>query len=352
MNTAVEKPGLLERDGVLGGKRITRMLVILTPLEREEFLPGLMGERLDELAAEILFVDGNALAPGQWEALLWDFEPEVIVACWSTPPLPERLPESLRYVCYLAGSVKNLTTRTQIENGLLVTNWGSSISRTVAEWALFHILACLRQAGHWVVAMHRDGGWKPRALQTASLFSKRVGIHGFGAVARDLIHLLRPFEVAISVCAPDIDQASADRMRVRICPDIETLFSGNDIIVELAPLLPETVGLVKERHLRMIPPGGVFVNVGRGAVVDPAALLKVAAEGAIQFGLDVYHEEPLPVMDPLRGLSNVVLTPHLGGPTADRRCDAGAFALRNLSAYAEGRSVEAVVTEEIFDRSS
>jgi phosphoglycerate dehydrogenase-like enzyme len=108
---------------------------------------------------------------------------------------------------------------------------------------------------------------------------------------------------------------------------MERLFSDNDIIVELAPLIPETVGTVTEAHLRLIRPGGVFINVGRGAVVDEAALLRVAAEGKIQVGLDVFTQEPLPKESGFRGLRNVTLTPHLAGPTTDRRRDAGGLAV-------------------------
>jgi phosphoglycerate dehydrogenase-like enzyme len=94
------------------------------------------------------------------------------------------------------------------------------------------------------------------------------------------------------------------------------------------------------------------VNVGRGAVVDEAALLRVAQEGKIMVGLDVYGVEPLPLDSPFRGLRNVTLTPHIAGPTTDRRRDAGAFALKNLSAYFEDRPLQAVVTPAVYDTST
>jgi phosphoglycerate dehydrogenase-like enzyme len=110
--------------------------------------------------------------------------------------------------------------------------------------------------------------------------------------------------------------------------------------------------MVTERLLRLIRPGGVFVNVGRGAVVDEEALLRVAREGQIQIALDVYGTEPLPATSGLRGLPNVILLPHLAGPTTDRRRDAGAFGLRNLRAYAADEEIESVITPEIFDHST
>jgi phosphoglycerate dehydrogenase-like enzyme len=122
--------------------------------------------------------------------------------------------------------------------------------------------------------------------------------------------------------------------------------------VELAPLIPETKGVVTEHLLRLIRPGGAFVNVGRGAVVDEAALLRVAREGKITLGLDVFAAEPLPVDSGFRGLPNVTLTPHLAGPTTERRRDAGEFALHNLRAYAEGRPLQAVITPQVYDTST
>jgi phosphoglycerate dehydrogenase-like enzyme len=106
---------------------------------------------------------------------------------------------------------------------------------------------------------------------------------------------------------------------------------------------------VQEKHLRLIRPGGIFVNVGRGAIVDEDALHRVASEGTIQFGLDVFAHEPLPVDSPLRGLRNVSLTPHIAGPTTDRRRDAGAFAVANLAAYAGGNPLRGLVTPEVYD---
>jgi phosphoglycerate dehydrogenase-like enzyme len=279
-------------------------------------------------------------------------DPEVILACWATPPLPTEVPPRLRYVCYLAGSVRRLVTRAQLERGLLVTNWGNSISRIVAECALFHTISCLRQATRFSLLLHRDGGWRDDWEKACSLFQRRVGLHGFGPVARALLALLAPFNCNMSVFAPDVDDMVASQYGVRRAGSLEALFAGNDIIIELAPLIPATVGIVTERHLRLIHPGGVFVNVGRAAVVDEEALLRIAREGQISVGLDVFTREPLPADSGFRGLPNVSLSPHIAGPTLDRYADASAFALQNLRAYIVGERPRAVITPEIYDCST
>lgn len=328
------------------------ILALITPEEFRDFLPEPMGADLRTLSQSFHQCDPLALDEDQTRQLLAEFNPEIIIAGWKTRALPVQLPSRLRYVCYLCGSVKKLVTRDQLTQGLLLTNWGGSISRIVAEWALFHVLCCLRRATSWALAMHLEQGWKSSGTETASLFGRTVGIHGFGMVARELLLLLQPFGVPVQVFAPDVDATAEKTWNIRRAASLETLFAENDIIIELAPLIPETTGIITEHLLRLVRPGGVFVNVGRGAVVDEAALLRVAREGKIQIGLDVFTHEPLPADSGFRGLRNVTLTPHLAGPTIDRRRDAGAFSLRNLRAYAADQPLEAVVTSVVYDRSS
>ena len=332
--------------------RAVAILAALSDQERDDFLPEPLWATVRAIAGPFRELNSEGLSMDEFHRVLATTNPEVLLTCWKTPPLPAALPPGLRYVCCLAGSVKRLLTRAHLEQGLRVTNWGGSISRTVAEAALLHILSGLRRATHWTFVMHREGGWKSPDTETASLFGRRVGLHGFGPVARELCALLRPFDCAIAVFAPDVTPANAGQFGVTCAASLEELFGGNDVIVELAPLIPATVGLVTERLLRLILPGGVFVNVGRGAVVDEAALLRIAREGRIRLGLDVFSVEPLPADSGFRGLPNVSLSPHLGGPTTDRRRDAGAFALENLRAYADGRPLQAVITPQVFESST
>jgi phosphoglycerate dehydrogenase-like enzyme len=330
------------------------LLAVLTPTEVREFLPEPMLGELRTLAREFRLIDPTGMAESDFDRELAATNPDILVGCWKTPRLPDTPPPRLRYVCYITGSVKRLVTRAHLERGLLVSNWGGAISRTVAEAALFHILACLRNASHWAVAMHQPGigAWKNGRTDSRSLFCRTVGIHGFGPVARELVGLLQPWQCPITVSAPDLTPELAQQFRVQPAASLEALFAVNQIVVELAPLIPATQGIVTEKLLRSIRPGGVFVNVGRGAVVDEEALLRVARDGQISVGLDVYATEPLPAESGFRTLPSVTLTPHTAGPTIDRYPDAGAFALKNLRAHAAGEKPEAIVTPEVYDRST
>ncbi|HTL67090.1 MAG TPA: hydroxyacid dehydrogenase [Lacunisphaera sp.] len=325
------------------------LLAVLTPAEVRDFFPDPMWAEVRGIAAEFRHLDATTLGPEEFARELAAANPEALVACWKTPPLPAVLPPRLRYVCYLTGSVKRLVSPAHLRQGLLLSNWGKSISRIVAEGALAHVLACLRRATFWTIGMHQGGAWKDEHAQTASLFGRKVGLHGFGQVARELVKLLRPFEVEITAVAPDVTPEIEREWGVRRAASLEALFAENDIVVEVAPLIPETFRVVQEHHFRRLRPGSVFVNVGRADIVDEEALVRVAREGRLQFGLDVFSVEPLPADHPLRGMLNVSLTPHLAGPTTDRRRDAGAWALRNLRAYAAGETLVAQITPEDYE---
>lgn len=328
------------------------LLAVLTPTERQEFFPEPLWTEMRTCAVDVQLVNPNDFGAERFAQTLSRIDPEVVVGCWKTPSFPDTLPSRLRYVCYLAGSVKRLNLKTHIERGLLLSNWGNSISAVVAEGALFQILSCLRRGPEWNIGMHQRGAWKDETTQTASLLGRKVGLHGFGKVARELVGLLRPFSAQVSVFAPDVTPAAERDWGVRRAASLDALFAENDVVVEVAPLIPETFRSVQERHLRLLRPGCVFVNVGRGDVVDEDALIRVAKEGKVMFGLDVFSVEPLPPDHPLRGLLNVSLTPHLAGPTNDRRADAGAWALRNLRAYAAGQPLAGQITAGNYEACS
>src|SRR6266850_5809313 len=159
-------------------------IVALSDVEIADFFPGPLWGEFEELLPGYRRVKLPLPGPDDWERLWRESPADILISAWQTPSLNSTLQPAdlklLRYVCYLAGSVRKLVPRELIEQGLVVTNWGSSISPTVAECTLMLILMALRRASHWAVAIHRDGQWKDSTTMTQSLVGRRVGIHGFG----------------------------------------------------------------------------------------------------------------------------------------------------------------------------
>ena len=335
------------------------ILIALTPAEKSDFLPPPVQKQLDALGVRQIPVELPLPEGRVWADVLAETKPDALVCAWAAPTLPENLPVGsdggLRYVGYLAGSVRKLIPRPLIERGLLVTNWGGSISRTISECGLLLILSAMRRASHWSVAMHREGAWK-NGLHTVtqSLYEKRVGLHGFGHIAQQMVPLLRPFGVAISAYSPSVPDGVLAAHDVKRSTTLENLFAENDVIVELAPYHAKNHHIVTEVLLRSIPPGGAFINIGRGAVVDEAALIRVAIDRRddLEIGLDVYETEPLPVDSALRGMPNVALLPHIAGPTKDRRRDTASLVVENLGRLARGEQIPDLINLDIYDRAT
>ena len=275
-----------------------------------------------------------------------------------TPRVPEALVQSgklpLRYVCHLTGTVRERISRELIQNGLLVSNWGSAISHTIAEHALLLVLGSLRGMPLWRAHMEAPTGSAKAAIPTRSLQGKRIGIHGFGAIARHLIALLKPFGVSIASYSAGVPAELYKEQGVSCCESLEELVKDIDIMVECEAWTPQTEGSVNAHILGLLPPGAVFVNVGRGAVVDEVALAKLAAEGKIIVALDVYQKEPLALDSPFFDLPNALLSPHIAGPTQDGLPLCGDHALSNLRHYLAGQpeQIKGRVTLEIYDRTT
>ena len=327
-------------------------LIILTPQERKEFFPEPLLGRLQARLPDAIWVEAP-VPSGEWPGLLDKHRPEILICAWETPSIPVEAAAYLKYVCFLCGSVRKLIPRDLIKNGLLVTNWGSVISNTIAECALLLTLSALRRSTNWALAMHTQGGWKKgRHPDTLSLFHRRVGLHGLGAIGCELVKLLVPFQVEISAYSPSVPDETFRQLNVRRAATLEQLFSQSDVLIDLAPGKPENYHLVGEALLNLLPENAVFVNVGRGMVVDEEALVRVSKNKGLHMALDVYETEPLPKDSPLRGLPNTTLLPHLGGPTPDRRQDCGKLALDNIEHYLNNDPLINLVTVDAYDRAS
>jgi len=334
------------------GTRSSRLLLLLSKHERAQFFPGRsLEESLGPLPLTVHEVPA-AIPPGEFRALLATFRPEIILGAWSMPPLSRELLDlcpSLRYLCYLTGSVRRKVDRSFLERGGIVTNWGDAISPSVAECALMLTLMCLRQANRHALEMHVDRTWTWTHPDSRSLFGKRIGLHGFGAVARALLSLLRPFGAVVEAYSEPVPPEVFAAHGVRQAASLASLYRGNTAVIVVEALTPNTRNSVGMEVLREMQPGSAFVNVARGAIVDDAALLWLASRGEVQIGLDVYSEEPLPADSPLRGMRNVVLLPHTAGPTPDWYPECARRAIGNLTDFLQKRKPKDSLPLERYD---
>ena len=145
-----------------------------------------------------------------------------------------------------------------------------------------------------------------------AISGKRVGLIGCGHMGRRLIKLLKPFgPSAVWVHDPYLARELAE-VGEFVQTSLKHILSGCDIVVCLAPLTPRTRRMIGYEELELIRSGCTLVNVSRGPIIDPDALITRLKRGDITAGLDVFDPEPIPSKSEITTLSNVFLSPHIG----------------------------------------
>ncbi|MBM3496170.1 MAG: hydroxyacid dehydrogenase, partial [Armatimonadetes bacterium] len=180
---------------------------------------------------------------------------------------------------------------------------------------------------------------------------KTVSLIGCGYVGRCFRELLRPFDCPVLVADPFMSDAQAEELGVARAPLAEALLRA-DVVSLHAPDVPETRGMIGPRELAMLRDGCVLLNTARGRIIDTDALTAEAGTGRILAALDVTDPEPLPEDHPLRRMANVLLTPHVAGPTTDDLPRLGEMAVADLGLILRGERPRYPISLDDYDRMS
>ena len=193
------------------------------------------------------------------------------------------------------------------ELGVPVMNSPAAFSEAVAEVAIGYMLMLTR--GLLAIDQGvRAGGWpKPRGL---GLFGRTLGLIGYGAIGQGIARRARGCGMTVIAHDPPLAAAKPDLVDVSFV-GIDALVAGADVVCLACALTADNRHIVNAARLALMKPEAVVVNVGRGPLLDEAALAAALAAGTIAgAGLDVFEVEPLPGESPLRSLPNVVLGSH------------------------------------------
>lgn len=354
------------RDGEPPAKqKRPQVLIAIDPERRAEMLADSDLERLESFAqVEIgsfpgaYTIDGQPPRDPAAQARLAKLarDAEALIVAPGSPCVTATVLEdapALLFVGELEGDrfFGRLDVEAAAARGVTVVDTTHGSSWPVAEWTLALSVLGLRDAPRFVRDLHDhrivpSGGEDPERLSNRELGGRRVGLIGFGHIAWRLVELLRPFAVELIAHDPFVPREAAEITNVAF-GSLDVVMGTSDVVICLVPLTPGTRGMVRERHLRLMQAGSTFVNVSRGAVVDPAALEAVAGEGRVVFCLDVFEPEPIPAESPLRDLPNVLLTPHLAGTTSESRTRFFSLMVDELARYFEGLEPRAQLTPRV-----
>jgi phosphoglycerate dehydrogenase-like enzyme len=227
-------------------------------------------------------------------------------------------------------------------SALPLTTTSGVHAATIAEYAVTMLLALAHRVPRMVEWQGR-GGWPPDEQRwplfvPAEVRGATLGIIGYGSIGRELARLTKAaFGMTVLACKRDPSRRADDGYALPgtgdpdgILPDewlghtqLDSLLARSDVVVLCAPLTSETRGLIGAKAFARMKRSAFFINVGRGASVDEAALARALRERRIAgAAVDVFDREPPPPGHPLYGVDNVIVSPHVSGflPSYDEKC--------------------------------
>ena len=284
---------------------VSTLLVIADPAA--PFIRHMPG--LPEQVRAILSNDSERLklaAPEADAILFADMKADSLL---SILPLAARA----RWIHSLWTGVENLTRPELAAHPAPLTNGRGVFRGPLADWvmaAILHFAFDLRR----VVRQQEAGVWQP--FVASALPGKTLGILGYGGLGSAAAERARCFGMRIAALRRRPELFNGHGLDAAYGPaQLDELMSESDYLLAAAPLTPQTRGLIGEEQIAAMKPSAVIVNIGRGAVIDEAALIRALESNRIRgAALDVFATEPLPAGHAFYRLPNVLLSPH----TADR----------------------------------
>ncbi|MEO0506969.1 MAG: phosphoglycerate dehydrogenase [Bacteroidota bacterium] len=239
------------------------------------------------------------------------------------------------------------TTQIDLEyckkKGVVVFNAPYSNTRSVVELAIGQIIMLMRNVFTRSTEIH-DGEWNKTAINSKEVRGKNLGIVGYGNIGKQLSVLAEA--IGMRVYYYDVSDQLALGNAIK-CSSLEELLGLSDVVTLHVDDNKANQNFISAEEIKQMRDGAYLINLSRGFVVDIEALAEALNNGKLSgAAVDVYPSEPRSNGDfatPLQGLTNVILTPHVGGSTEEAQRDIADFVPNKIMDYINsGNTVDAV----------
>ena len=257
-----------------------------------------------------------------------------IMVGWSVPREAIQRAGRLRWIHSTAAGVDQLLFPEVLERNIQVTT-SSGIHQPLVEHVFAMLLAFVRRL-HIAVRNQQERKWDRTRVAGGEVRGMTIGVLGLGSIGAEVAEKAAIFGMRVigtkrtPSAVPHVD-------RVYPPEALADVLAQSDVIVVALPLTAETRGLLGAAEFRMMKPGAVVINIGRGQIIQEAALVRALQERWIGGAcLDVFEREPLPADSPLWGMEDVILTPHVSGGWPGYLDAAVPLFCENLARYLRG----------------
>lgn len=242
---------------------------------------------------------------------------------------------ALRYIGVLATGYNIVDIEAARARGIYVTNIPSYSTDSVAQLVFAHLLEICHHVGHHSAAVHA-GRWAASPdfafwdYPLIELAGKTMGIVGYGRIGHAVADLARAFKMNVI--------ASGTHKKYPEVVSMDELLARSDVISLHCPLLPETRNLINRASIAKMKDGVIIINTSRGAVVNEAELRDALLSGKVYAAaIDVASQEPIQPDNPLIGLDNCFITPHIAWAPREARIRLLDIAVSNVKAFIGGK---------------
>ena len=227
---------------------------------------------------------------------------------------------------------------------------GTANSPSVAEQAVFTMLTLAKRAQE-MHSMVKEGTWASRlGALPFDLYGKTLLIVGFGRIGTRTAKRCLAMEMTVLVYDPYKPVGEIKAAGCEAVSDLDAALPGADFITIHCPKTPETLGMFNAARFKLMKPTAYLINTARGGIIDEKALHQALVSSKLAgAGLDVFEIEPPPVGQPLHGLPNVIMAPHVAGVTVEAVDRMSEQTARNILSALDGKPIKQnVINQDVL----
>lgn len=251
----------------------------------------------------------------------------------------EQLPR-LKFIGVLATGYNIIDVACAREHGVVVSNVPAYSTESVAQMVFSHLLTVTNRTEHYA-QQNREGRWTRSAdfcywdSPVMELAGKTMGIMGLGNIGRRVAEIALAFGMKVVALTSKSEALLPQGVRK---VTLEELLGASDVVSLHCPLTDQTRHLINHDTIAMMRPTAILINTGRGPLVDDEALAEALNANRLKaYCADVMTQEPPKADNPLLGLKNVFLTPHIAWASTEARIRLLDITIKNVRAFIEGK---------------
>jgi phosphoglycerate dehydrogenase-like enzyme len=286
---------------------------------------------------------GVSVTNEELDSLLADTD---VIFGFDVPKNLIRRAPKLKWIQAISAGVDHMLVDDILRSQVIITTIKGLSSTAIAEFIFGIALIMVKQLS-LCFQLKQVKSW--HKYRTATLFSRTLGIVGYGHIGREVARLAKAFGMKVIAIRRSTNQTIPDGNVDVMLPRerLSQLLGESDFVVVSVPLTPETKGLIGEKELQYMKTTAYLINIARGDVIDELALVRALEEGWIAgAGLDVFAEEPLPTDSRLWELPNVIFSPHVSGDTENEFEVATEFFIENLKNFLNDKELSNMVNKD------